>query len=233
MKRTALPALLALTLAACTTSPTPAPPPVTAAAIEAAPPPSQIAAPPESAAPMATAPAAGKTGAAPQRAVLEAVGQKALSALEKHDAKAFARLVHPKHGLDLGVLGTINHHVASTDVEAAFRDTKELPWDGRSNAGDEPWQMSYAKLLSSVGEKHYSRATAIGYNEVVQEDGLCGGPCVDDEIGAAFPGLPFIQYAYPTESPRNSGMWYFLVIAFQQDGDDWKVAGLLEDEWSP
>jgi hypothetical protein len=73
----------------------------------------------------------------------------------------------------------------------------------------------------------------VGYGEVVQEDGLCGGPCVAEAIASTFPEAPFIQYAYPSGTDANPGMWHYLVVAFDRDATGWHVIGLLEDNWSP
>jgi hypothetical protein len=103
----------------------------------------------------------------------------------------------------------------------------------RSNSADEPHRRSVGEFFSGLRDARHGGADAIGYSEVVQEDGLCGGPCVAEEIRNAFPCAPFIQYAYRTDTPANPGMWHFLVVAFDRDATGWKVIGLLEDAWSP
>lgn len=161
------------------------------------------------------------------------LGTRALTALERGDAEAFARVAHPERGLDAGVMGSVSHHLAARDVGSAFRDAVARPWDGRSNAAEHPLSMSYRDFFTSLRDRKYTSADLVGYNEVVQEDGLCGGACVAEEIAEAFPGAPFIQYAYASGTDANPGMWRFLVVAFERDATGWRVIGLLEDSWSP
>jgi hypothetical protein len=130
-------------------------------------------------------------------------------------------------------MGSVSHHLAARDVGAAFRDAMARPWDGRSNAAEEPFSMSYRDFFTSLRDRKYTGADLVGYDEVVQEDGLCGGPCVAEEIAKAFPGAPFIQLAFESGTEANPGMWRFLVVAFERDAAGWRVIGLLEDTWSP
>jgi hypothetical protein len=252
MKHRLLPTILALACAACSRAPLrastdvvptpePAPPPVAVEIASAAPPPAAVEAaveaprePGAAGAPEAPARACGaRPSPAEIRRELAGLGKRALAAIERGDARGFARLVHPSRGLSLGLFGTVSHHLDARDVGAALGDDAPRAWNGRSNMADEPLSLSYRGLFALWRRSAYTRADLVGYGEVVQEDTLCGGPCVADEIAAAFPCAPFIQYAYATGTAANPGMWHFLVVAFDRDGAGWHVIGLLQDAWSP
>ena len=99
--------------------------------------------------------------------------------------------------------------------------------------GDRPHSQSYRTFFAGLRLSRYSHADLRHYGEVVQEDGLCGGPCVAEAISGASPCAPFTQYAYASDANANRGMWHFVVVAFERDKTGWRVIGLLADSWSP
>ncbi|HLM71940.1 MAG TPA: hypothetical protein VK459_04605, partial [Polyangiaceae bacterium] len=163
------------------------------------------------------------------RAELADLGNQALAAIERDDAQGFAQLVHPTLGLDLGLDGTVKHHLEANAVRDAFRDDSPRLWSGRSTAS-EPFSLSLREFFARLGRGKYTKAELVGYGKVVQEDNLCGRTCIAEAIENEFPCAPFIQYAYPS---RSEGMWRFVAVAFDRDTMGWCVIGLLEDQWSP
>jgi len=163
------------------------------------------------------------------RRELADLGHQALAAIERDDAQGFARLVHPTYGLDLGLHGTVKHHLETNAVRDAFRNDSPRDWSGRSTAHDGPFSLSLREFFAHLRRGKYTKAELVGYGKVVQEDNLCGRTCIAEAIENEFPCAPFIQYVYPTRSE----MWRFLAVAFDRDTTGWHVIGLLEDEWSP
>jgi hypothetical protein len=165
------------------------------------------------------------------RRLLADLGKRALIAIERRDARGFAALVHPKRGLDVGVLGNLSFHIDARDVPAAFRDTTVRIWDSRKWAADGDFEMSYRGFFERLRDNKYTASELVGYSEVVQEDGLCGYPCNALSISTAFPCRPFIQYARGTDAYPN--MWRFVAVAFDLSDAGWRIVGLLEHEWQP
>lgn len=163
--------------------------------------------------------------------IIKESADKVIYAVSTKDAATIAEYTHPVKGVRFTPYTYVsieNDVVFSKEaVKTFFTDQKTYLWGYYDGIGDEikltPSQY-YQKFIYNVD---YINADEIGYNEV-----LSSGNALENQF-EVYENAIVVEYYFPGFTPEYDGLdWKSLRLVFEPYGNDWKLVGIISNQWT-
>jgi hypothetical protein len=161
---------------------------------------------------------------------VKALADQAILAFKNKDMTALAALVDPAKGVRFSPYANIqpkDRRYMPNTLKRAFADPQKYLWghfDGSGLPIEYTFKQYYEKF---VYDKDFASAPSISVNQ-----SLAQGNTIDN-LAEFYPGAVFVEYYFPGFDPQYQGMdWEALRLAFQQDQGQWRLVGIIHDQWT-
>lgn len=163
--------------------------------------------------------------------IIKKTADKVIQALKARDAQAISDFVHPVKGLRFTPYTSVSLEddlvLSAEEVRNFFNDKRKYMWGYYDGIGDEIILTPAEYYDVFVYSNDFANAEKIGYNEVFSY-----GNAVENQF-EAYPGSIIIEYYFSGFDPRYEGMdWQSLRLVFEEYEGDWKLSGLIHNQWT-
>lgn len=155
-----------------------------------------------------------------------ATADRALAALRARDGAALAALVHPD-GVRLSPSGFVDiegdQRLTPAEVAALWNDPNVRLWGHAEGSGDPIDLAPAAYAARYILDNDYATAT-------VSENGDTARGTTVDNAAQVYPGATRIEYFRQGAEPMD---WSALRLVLQPVAGEWRLVGIIHDEWAP
>ena len=163
--------------------------------------------------------------------IIEATSEQVIKAISEKDTDAWSEFVHPEKGLRFTpytFVSTENDVVfTKEEIKDFFNDTNEYLWGFYDGTGDEIRLTPGEYYDKFVYSEDFKNAPEIGYNEV-----LSFGNALENQF-EVYDSPIIVEYYFPGFDELYEGMdWRSLRLVFEEYEDDWKLVGIIHNQWT-
>lgn len=154
-----------------------------------------------------------------------------LAALKSGNWQGFASYVHPEKGVRFTPYTRVKLDsdavMQPTDVAEAFASEKQRNWGVWDGTG-KPLILEFSDYYKRyIWNQNYIEAPIKIWNQ----------PCIRgnslDNASEAYPDAHIVEYHFPGFDPQYNGMdWSSLRLALEKYNSEWRIVGLIHDEWT-
>ena len=154
-----------------------------------------------------------------------------VNALKHKDMNAFSSYIHSTAGVRFSPYGHIDvqHDLqfSASQLPSLWSPTEVYQWGVHDGSGD-PIQLTFQDYFDRfVYDVDFANPHMIGNNVVV------GAGNMINNIQQAYPNGPFVEFHFTGFDPQYSGMdWRSLRLVFEEENSEWKLVGIIHDEWT-
>ena len=154
-----------------------------------------------------------------------------VNALKHKDMNAFSSYIHSTAGVRFSPYGHIDvqHDLqfSTSQLPSLWSSTEVYQWGVYDGSGD-PIQLTFQDYFDRfVYDVDFANPHMIGNNVVV------GAGNMINNIQQAYSNGPFVEFHFTGFDPQYSGMdWRSLRLVFEQENSEWKLVGIIHDEWT-
>jgi hypothetical protein len=164
--------------------------------------------------------------AAAQASEPRATADRVVAAIRAHDGAALAALVHPD-GVRLSPSAFVDieadQRLSPSAVAALWTDATPQVW-GVAEASGDPIELTPAAYVGRYILDHdYANAT-------VSVNGDTSRGTTVDNAASVYPGATRIEYF---REGADATDWSALRLVLVPVGGDWRLVGIIHDEWTP
>lgn len=151
--------------------------------------------------------------------------------LDEEDFSALASWIHPTNGLRFSPYAYVNVQTdqvfQAQDFPAAATNTSILTWGAFDGSG-EPIEYNFMDYYNRfVYDQDFLNPEMIGINSIIG----FGNTLVN--IGDAYPGASFVEFHFSGFDPQYDGMdWRSLILVMEELNGEWKLVGIVHNEWT-
>lgn len=165
------------------------------------------------------------------RANIEALAKQVITLIAERNFEALADLVHPERGVRFTPYTNVNPErdlvFTQEQIRHFFRDETAYTWGQYDGSGEDivltPAQY-YERFIYSADFAHPER---IGYNEV-----LGSGNIAENQF-EVYENAIVVEYYFSGFNPDYAGSdWQSLRLVFQPHENQWRLAGVIHNEWT-
>lgn len=163
--------------------------------------------------------------------VIEKTANELMNAIKNKDEDTIAEYVHPMKGVRFTPYTTVSTEkdliFNKENIKSFFKDESLYVWGNYDGIGDEikltPSQY-YEKFIYS---EDFLSAPEIGYNEV-----LSSGNMVENQF-EVYTNAIVVEYYIPEINPEYGGIdWQSLRLVFEEYEGNWKLVGIIHNQWT-
>ena len=163
--------------------------------------------------------------------IIEKTADGLINAIKNKDAGAIADYTHPVKGVRFTPYTTVSTEndmiINKEEMINFFKDENSYIWGYYDGGGEEirliPSQY-YEKFIYS---EDFMNAPEIGYNEV-----LSSGNMLENQF-EAYDNAIVVEYYIPEINPEYEGIdWQSLRLVFEEYEGDWKLVGIIHNQWT-
>ena len=163
--------------------------------------------------------------------LIEEIAEETIYALSIKDAEAISQSVHPVKGLRFTpytYVSTENDLVFNKgSMENFFKDDQVYLWGFYDGIGDEIKLSPDQYYDEFIYSEDFINAEAVGYNEI-----LTRGNMIENQF-EVYERPIVVEYYFSGFNPEYSGMdWRSLRLVFEEYEDDWKLVGIIHNQWT-
>lgn len=163
--------------------------------------------------------------------VIKESADKVIYAISTKDAVTIADYTHPVKGVRFTPYTNVSLEtdvVFSKDViKNFFAESKIYHWGYYDGIGDEIKLTPSQYYDKFVYNEDYINADEIGYNEV-----LSSGNALENQF-EVYKEPIVVEYYFPGFTPEYDGLdWKSLRLVFEPYGNDWKLVGIISNQWT-
>ncbi|ASA25492.1 copper amine oxidase N-terminal domain-containing protein [Paenibacillus donghaensis] len=163
------------------------------------------------------------------RELIKEQADKAVAALKSGDWAAIAGM-STAQGIRFSPYGYVdrNDRVLSRDQLAnAAQDKEAYVWGAYDGSG-EAIKLTFAEYAEKfIYSSDFAAAPQIGYNKTI------GMGNTLNNVHQVYPDAIVVEYHYDGFDPQYAGMdWESLRLVFQKEGSQWRLAGIIHDQWT-
>lgn len=154
-----------------------------------------------------------------------------LDALANEDMTTLSALVHPTLGVRFTPYGYINLTsdlvFTSSAVPNLLADTTLYNWGAYDGSGD-PITLTTADYFDAfVYDEDYLNPHIVGVNNIIGT----GNSLIN--ISTIYPSASFVEFHFTGFDPQYGGIdWSSLILAFENVAGDWKLIGIIHNQWT-
>ncbi len=158
----------------------------------------------------------------------------ALEVMELIDTEDFTGLqnwVHPDDGVRFSPYAYVNTQTdlvfASQSFPSLMADPSVLTWGSFDGSG-EPIEFNFMDYYNRfIYDQDFLNPEIIGINSIV------GSGNILVNIGDVYPTGEFVEFHFTGFDPQYEGMdWRSLILVFEEVGNEWKLIGIVHNEWT-
>lgn len=154
-----------------------------------------------------------------------------IRAIADKDFKTVAEYAHPELGVRFTPYTFVSVEndliFSKNEIKDFLSDEKVYQWGYYDGLGDEIKLTPGEYYENFIYTAEYVNAPEIGYNEV-----LSFGNMMENQF-EIYKGAVIIEYYYPGFEPQYEGLdWRSLRLVFQQYNGEWKLTGLINNQWT-
>jgi hypothetical protein len=158
----------------------------------------------------------------------------ALEVMELIEAEDFTGLqnwAHPNDGVRFSPYSYVNTQTdlvfAPQSFPTLMTDPAVLTWGSFDGSG-EPIEFNFADYYNRfIYDQDFLNPEIIGINSIVG----FGNTLVN--IGDVYPTGEFVEFHFTGFDPQYEGMdWRSLILVFEEVGTEWKLIGIIHNEWT-
>lgn len=165
-----------------------------------------------------------------QQDSIEAVGLKALTALQAKDYDAFAALFHPTEGVRFSPYGFIDpthKQVLAKDFLEAITRNWILTWGHVDGSGEAIKIRVKAYIDKFVYNADYLHAPQKSYDSIIGK-----GNSIDN-LKDTYPQLHFTEYHFKGFDEKYRGLdWTSLRFVFKKYNNAYYLVAVIHDQWT-
>lgn len=163
--------------------------------------------------------------------VIENTAKEAIKAIRDKDFMALAELAHPEKGVRF----TPYTHVSTEqdqvfkpeDLKDFFQDDKVYLWGYYDGSGEEMKLTPAEYYEKFIYSSEFINPEKIGYNEV-----LSFGNMLENQF-EVYEDPIIVEYYFSGFDKKYEGMdWQSLRLVFQHHAGDWKLVGIIHNQWT-
>lgn len=163
--------------------------------------------------------------------LIKETADKVIGAISGKNAEVLSEYAHPGKGVRFTPYTTVS---VEKDVvfdkerlKTFFKDQKDYLW-GHYDGTGENISLSPAEYYEKfIYSEDFANAKEIGYNKV-----LSSGNMLENQF-EVYDNAIIVEYYFPGFNPDYAGMdWKSLRLVFQQYGDEWKLTGIIHNQWT-
>lgn len=165
------------------------------------------------------------------RAIIEETAEQTLAALKEKDWHSLAKLAHPDSGIRFspyGYVDTANDRVVQGgELANLAEDSRTYVWGAFDGSG-EPISLTFADYYERfVYSADFAQAPETGYNQFI------GTGNTLNNARQVYPDAIIVEYHFDGFDPQYAGIdWQSLRLVFGKAGSEWKLEGIIHDEWT-
>ena len=162
---------------------------------------------------------------------LLSVALDVVTALKNKDMNTLASYVHSTVGVRFSPYGHVDVQndlqFSASQLPSLWASTQVYQWGVYDGSGD-PIQFTFRDYFDRfVYDVDFANPHMIGNNVVVGTGNMI------NNIQQAYPNGSFIEFHFTGFDPQYSGMdWRSLRLVFEQESGQWKLVGIIHDEWT-
>ncbi|WP_052266055.1 hypothetical protein [Pedobacter kyungheensis] len=165
-----------------------------------------------------------------QQDSIEAIGLKALTALQTKDYEAFAALFHPTEGVRFSPYGFIDpthKQVLAKDFLEAINRNWILTWGNVDGSGEAIKIRVKAYIEKFVYNADYMHAPQKSYDSIIGK-----GNSIDN-LKDTYPQLHFTEYHFKGFDEKYRGLdWTSLRFVFKKYNNAYYLVAVIHDQWT-
>lgn len=161
-----------------------------------------------------------------------AVANNVLKSVKEKDFTAFVEFVHPTEGVRFSVSAVVDAKNDKTLTKEQILDLnkskKKTKWAIHEAIGD-PIHLNISDYFAQYFyDVDYLKLAKTQLNTSTIN------PTSPSNIKEIYPNLEFIEFYYPGDGNKNSGLdWTNLTLVFKNEGDKTYLVGVIHSEWTP
>lgn len=147
------------------------------------------------------------------------------------DFEAVAEIAHPTEGVRFSPYGYVNvaDDLLFTVVElnGIMQSSQVYTWGAFDGTGD-PIDKNFSDYYDRfIYDADFANPEIIGNNTIVGS----GNTLIN--LADVYPAGSFVEFHFTGVDPQYEGMdWRSLRLVFQEDAGQWKLVGIVHDEWT-
>jgi len=147
------------------------------------------------------------------------------------DFEAVAEIAHPTEGVRFSPYGYVNvaDDLLFTVVElnGIMQSSQVYTWGAFDGTGD-PIDKNFSDYYDRfIYDADFANPEIIGNNTIVGS----GNTLIN--LADVYPAGSFVEFHFTGFDPQYEGMdWRSLRLVFQEDAGQWKLVGIVHDEWT-
>ena len=154
-----------------------------------------------------------------------------LDALANEDMTDLSSLVHPTLGVRFTPYGYINLTTdlvfTSSAIPTLLADTTLYNWGAYDGSGDPITLTTSGYFDDFVYDEDYLNPHIVGVNYIIGT----GNSLIN--IATVYPTASFVEFHFTGFDPQYGGLdWSSLILAFENVAGDWKLIGIIHNQWT-
>ncbi len=163
--------------------------------------------------------------------IIKEKAEKVISAIAARNFKELADYVHPEKGLRFTpyTYVRIEKDIVFTKKQVSnfFDNDKKYLWGYYDGSGKEIRLTPKEYYHQFIYTNDFINADKIGYNEV-----LSSGNMIENQF-EVYENPIIVEYYFPGFKAKFGGMdWKSLRLVFEKYKDDWKLRGIIHNQWT-
>lgn len=163
--------------------------------------------------------------------VIEQTADKLIQAISDKNTETISEFIHPVKGLRF----TPYTHVSleqdkvfsKEEVKNFFKDHNVYVWGHYDGKGDEISLTPSEYYEEFIYSKDFKNAEKVGYNKV-----LSSGNMLENQF-EVYENPIIVEYYFSGFDLKYEGMdWKSLRLVFEQYENDWKLVGIIHNQWT-
>lgn len=154
-----------------------------------------------------------------------------VNALKHKDMNAISSYIHSTAGVRFSPYGHIDvqHDLqfSTSQLPSLWFSTEVYQWGVYDGSGD-PIQLTFQDYFDRfVYDVDFANPHMIGHNVAVGTGNMI------NNIQQVYSNSSFIEFHFTGFDPQYNGMdWRSLRLVFEQENGQWKLVGIIHDEWT-
>lgn len=158
------------------------------------------------------------------------VAARVLEAVATRDGSGLAALAHPGHGVRFSPYAYVDvaqdRVLDRSALEALWTDERIHTWGSFDGSGD-PIQMTAAQYVDRfVRDRDFSKATVITVNNRRARGNTA------DNSAEVYPRGTIVEYYVEPSEGQAEMDWAALRLVFERHEGEWRLVGVIHDEWT-
>ncbi len=164
------------------------------------------------------------------RQIIQKTANTVIYAIENKDSERIAEHVHPEKGVTFTPYTTVSEEdvvFSKEEMEEFFKDETVYTWGRYDGKGDKISLTPNEYYEEFIYSEDFTDAEEVGYNEV-----LSSGNMVENQF-EVYDNPIVAEYYFEGFKEEYEGMdWKSLRLVFEEYEGEWKLVGIIHNQWT-